>query len=113
MSERPCHAVTISGFFWSAKFFQMRNAPSSGERGGDGEMRRGKKSQKRPVNVRESSQNIQTAVLPSCASGDVWSLNLCSCDQTESQHSNIDQLDMYDLFDLYSGPLKALRRRGL
>ncbi len=36
MSERPCHAVTISGFFWSAKFFQIRNAPSSGERGGLG-----------------------------------------------------------------------------
>lgn len=32
ISERPCHAVTISGFFWSAKFFQIRNAPSSGER---------------------------------------------------------------------------------
>lgn len=31
ISERPCHAVTISGFFWSAKFFQIRNAPSSGE----------------------------------------------------------------------------------
>lgn len=37
MSDRPCHAVTISGFFWSAKFFQIRSAPSSGgERGGDG-----------------------------------------------------------------------------
>lgn len=32
MSDRPCQAVTISGFFWSAKFFQMRKAPSSGQR---------------------------------------------------------------------------------
>lgn len=32
ISERPCHAVTISGFFWSAKFFQMRSAPSSRRR---------------------------------------------------------------------------------
>lgn len=34
MSESPCHAVTISGFFSkSAKFFQTLMAPSS--RGGD------------------------------------------------------------------------------
>lgn len=33
MSESPCQAVTISGFFSkSAKFFQTRMAPSSGER---------------------------------------------------------------------------------
>lgn len=46
MSERPCHAVTISGFFWSAKFFQTLNAPSSGVwRGG----KRGETGEKRGV----------------------------------------------------------------
>lgn len=32
ISDSPCHAVTISGFFWSAKFFQILNAPSSAKK---------------------------------------------------------------------------------
>lgn len=67
ISERPCHAVTISGFFWSAKFFQIRSAPSSGEtrereRYRVREREKGKKMQ-RGVNAEAGCSCTDTSIL--------------------------------------------------